>query len=86
MKSFTLHNLDPALAEALEQRAHAEGRSLNRTSQDLLRAAIGLESARHPDHTDFFRDLWGTWDEAQLREFNRRVATLKQVDPADWKK
>jgi len=86
MKSFTLHNLDPVLAEALERRARREGRSLNRTSQDLLRAALGIESARSLDHTDSFRDLCGTWDESQLQEFNQAVATLEQVDPADWKK
>jgi len=83
MKSITLHNLDPDLAEALARKARAEGRSLNRTSQELLRAALGLGGPDKPDRTESSRDLFGTWSQQERREFSRRIAPLERVDPAD---
>jgi len=84
MKSITLHKLDPAVAEKLEQRARERGQSLNRTAQYLLRLALGLEQRQTIDRTESFRDLFGTWDKKDLREFNKRVSDLDRVDPADW--
>jgi len=84
MRSFTLHKMDPLLAEKLEQRAREGGQSLNRTAQDLLREALGLQGPEGADRTESFRDLFGTWDEDDLREFKERVADFDRVDPADW--
>ena len=84
MKSITMHKLDPVVARELGKRARAQGRSLNRTAQELLRIAMGLPGAKGIDRTDAFRDLHGTWSEEDLREFNERVADLGRIDPADW--
>ena len=84
MKSITLHKLDPVLARALEERARSKGLSLNRTSQELLRSALGLDLGSVPDHTEAFGDLFGSWSREDLTEFNQRVADLERTDPADW--
>jgi plasmid stability protein len=84
MKSITLHNLDSALAEKLEERARERGQSLNRTAQDVLRTALGLHGKQEVDRTEAFLDLFGAWDEKDVQEFNLRVADLNRVDRADW--
>jgi hypothetical protein len=86
MKSITLHKLDSALAGKLEQRARERGQSLNRTAQDLLRSALGLKGPQGFDRTDSFLDLFGTWNEEDVREFEERVADLNRVDPVDWER
>ena len=85
MKSITMHKLDPLLARELEKRARAQGRSLNRTAQDLLRSALGLAESKGIDRTDSFKDLHGTWSEQDLIDFRERVVDLDRVDPADWR-
>jgi plasmid stability protein len=84
MKSITLHNLDREVAQELEKRARSHGHSLNRTAQDLLRVALGLQGSRGMDRTEIFRDLHGTWNEEDLNDFNERITDLQQVDLADW--
>lgn len=84
MKSITLHKLDPALARALEERARSRNQSLNRTSQELLRTALGLDSRETSDLTEAFLDLFGCWTEADLAEFNANVLDLNTVDRSDW--
>ena len=84
MKSITMHRLDPLVARELEKRARAQGRSLNSTAQDLLRAALGLSGSSPIDRTEAFRDLHGTWTQQDWREFRERVADLDRVNPADW--
>ncbi|MCA9416199.1 MAG: hypothetical protein KC931_15855 [Candidatus Omnitrophica bacterium] len=84
MKSITLHKLDSALAEKLEQVAHERGQSLNRAAQDLLRVALGIDRSPVIDRAEVFRDQFGTWSQEDLDEFNRRNADMSQVDPKDW--
>ena len=60
------------------------GQSLNRTAQDLLRLALGLPESQPIDRTDSFRDLFGTWGEKDVSEFNERSSDLNRVNPADW--
>lgn len=84
MKSITLHKLDAALAEQLELAARQRGQSLNRTAQDLLRVALGIDRSPRIDRTEAFMDQFGTWSQDELDEFNRRNADLNRVDPIDW--
>jgi len=84
MKSITMHKLDPRVAEELERRARAQGRSLNSTAQDLLRSALGLSGAKGIDRTEAFKDLCGTWSDEDLRDFRKRTADLDRVDPSEW--
>jgi hypothetical protein len=58
---------------------------LNKTAQDLLRAALGLDRPQGTDRTDAFRDLFGTWTQEDLAEFNRRISQFEEIDPGDWK-
>lgn len=85
MKSITLHKLNAELSEALEQEAELRGQSLNRTAQALLRQSLHLDTgAGRVDHTEDFRDLFGTWDAASAQEFRAATADLGRIDAADW--
>jgi len=84
MKSITLHKLDSELAERLERLARERGQSLNRTAQDLLRVALGINRSSMIDRAEIFMDQFGTWSQEDLDEFNRRNADMSQVDPRDW--
>ena len=84
MKSITLHKLDPDVASELEQRARDQGRSLNRTAQELLRTALGLQRGKGTDRTESFHDLFNSWNREELLEFNKRSEDLGRVDPAEW--
>lgn len=84
MKSITLHKLDAALADQLELTARQRGQSLNRTAQDLLRFALGIDRNPRIDRTEAFLDQFGTWSQEDLDDFNRRNADLTRVDSKDW--
>ena len=84
MKSITMHKLDPLIAQELEKRARAQGRSMNSTAQDLLRSALGLSGARGIDRKEAFKDLCGTWSEEDVRDFRERTADLDRVDLSEW--
>lgn len=83
MKSITVHGLDDQVYERLKRQAEAAGRSLNRTTKAILGAAVGLGSAV-PDHREDFLDLFGSWSEEDLREFQQATEDLRRVDAADW--
>jgi plasmid stability protein len=78
MKSITIHGLDDALEERIRSKAGEEGLSLNETIKQLLRKSLGL-SERQPD-CRHFDDLFGTWSQADLQEFNRATDDLGQID------
>ena len=84
MKSITLHKLPPALAEKLEQEARERGKSLNKTAQELLQTALGMDTSQPVDPLEEFRDLIGKWTQEEVDEFNRNIADMRQIDPEDW--
>ncbi len=83
MKSITLHNLEDALAQKIEEYAREQNTSLNRAAQGLLRQALGLEKGRRsqPD----FREFSGIWSENEYKKFNAALADFESVHPDDWK-
>ncbi len=83
MKSITVHGLDDQVYERLKKRAAAEGRSLNRTAKAILGEAVGL-GPTVTDHRQDFLDLFGTWSQRDLQEFQQATADLRRVDTTDW--
>lgn len=84
MRSITIHDLDPSIAALVKQRARDEGLSLNRTLKLLLEEALGVRPAAQK-HRAHFEKFCGMWTKAQAAEFDRTVADLGTVDPADWR-
>lgn len=57
MKSITIHDLDESLEAGIEEKARAEGRSLNKTVKVLLRQALGLQERHQGDRKADFADI-----------------------------
>jgi hypothetical protein len=83
MKSITVHGLDDSVYELLKSKAQAEGRSLNKTTKGLLQEALGVHPMARSYREDFM-DLFASWTEEDLRDFEQATAELRQVDPGDW--
>ena len=84
MKSITIHALDNTLDARIRERAKAEGKSLNKTIKGLLEEALGLSGKKSRDHREDFMDLYGSWAEADVEEFEQATRDLRQVDAGDW--
>jgi len=83
MKTMTIRNVPAELAQALEKERRKRGTSLNRTVLALLRNALGVTS--HAVRSNGLRQLAGTWNEAEYKQFEQAVAPLGEVDEAMWR-
>ena len=84
MKSITIHNLDDVLNELIRKKAKSEGLSLNKTIQNLLREALKMERQEKSNRRKCFLDLFNTWTEDDLKEFNNNTEDMDKINPADW--
>lgn len=84
MKSITIHDLDDSLEALIQEKARAEGLSLNKTVKMLLRQALGLAPGGNGDKKADFTEFCGVWTEAEEAEFERNTKDLREVDPRDW--
>jgi hypothetical protein len=84
MKSITIHDLDESLEAGIEEKARAEGLSLNKAVKKLLRKALGLESGGNGERKADFTEFSGVWTPAEAREFEKKTRELRKVDPRDW--
>lgn len=84
MKSITIHNLDDRLAALIARKAREEGISMNKLIKGLLAQALGIAPQPEQNRKEAFMDLFGSWDQADLEEFQRNVQDFNEVDPKDW--
>ncbi len=81
IKTLTIRNLPPALAEALESEKRLRGKSLNQTVIDLLDQGLGTRGAR----SNGLASLGGGWSEKEFRDFEQATAQFEQVDEELWR-
>lgn len=81
IKALTIRNLPAPVAEALEREKRRRGRSLNQTVIDLLGQSLGVQGSR----SNGLGQLAGSWDEKDMREFERAVAPFEQIDEELWR-
>jgi len=81
LKTLTIRNLPPEVAEALEREKKRRGESLNQTVIDLLGQGLGVGNAR----SNGLARLAGSWTEAELRRFEEAVAPFEAIDPELWR-
>ncbi len=80
-KSITIHNLDEALAQLIEQRAREEGNSLNATIKKLLQESLGIPAdTKYADFSKFC----GGWTEEEFEEFQKNTEDMERIDPTEW--
>ena len=83
MKTMTIRNVSPELAQALDKERRKRGISLNRTVLALLRNTLGVPS--QPVRSNGLRELAGAWSEAEYQQFEQAVVPLGEVDEAMWR-
>lgn len=80
MKTLTVRNLPPDVAEALEREKRRRGQSLNQTVIDLLSQGLGVGTTR----SNGLARLAGRWSEEDFRRFQEAVAAFGAVDRELW--
>jgi len=84
MKSITIHGLDEILAREIYEKAERQGVSLNKTIKVLLRQALGIGVETTKNRKAYFQDIFGTWSEADAKQFDKKLKTFEKLDPEDW--
>jgi hypothetical protein len=78
--TISLRNLPPEIERAVVEKSRRDGISLNKAVAKLLETAIH-PAPRNSDFDEFV----GAWSPAEVAEFAQHLATVRQVDPLDWK-
>jgi plasmid stability protein len=81
MKTLTIRNVPPDLAEALQDERARSGTSLNQTVLDLLHQRLGVGVVR----SNGLARLAGTWTDEEFEQFQAVTAVFEQVDEELWK-
>ena len=84
MKTLTIRNVTPTLADALEKEKHRLGTSMNSTVLHLLNESLDLNE--HGGRwTNGLERFAGTWSEEEFEEFERNTAIFSVIDEEIWK-
>ena len=83
MKTMTIRNVSPDLAEALEEEKSRRGLSLNRTVLALMQEALGV--SEEAERSNGLRRLAGTWTADEFREFEEAVRPFREIDEELWR-
>ena len=84
---LTVQGLDAALEQRLHAEARRRGLSVNRTTLELLRQAVGLAPRTSHSVAGPFADLdhlAGTWTPEEAGAFDRTLAGSRPVDRELW--
>lgn len=84
MKTLTVRNVTPVLAEALEEEKKRLGVSMNSTVLHLLSESLNLNS-RPRQWTNGLEKLAGGWTEEEFEEFQAVLAEIRVIDEEMWK-
>ena len=84
MKTLTIRNVTPRLADALEKEKHRLGTSMNSTVLHLLNESLDLNK-RGGRWTNGLERFAGTWTEGEFEEFERNTAVFNVIDKELWK-
>jgi len=83
LQAITLRNIPPDTARRIAEKATADGISLNKAVIRLLEESSTQSTPPKPERTDFSK-LAGGWDAEEADAFDRYLAEMRRIDPADW--
>jgi hypothetical protein len=86
VNSITLHNLGDSLYALLKRKARKEGKSLNRTIQELLAESMGLgrTAGKTGKKKDIYDELCGALSAEELRTMEEVEKEFEAIDEKDW--
>jgi hypothetical protein len=84
--TITIHHLDDATADWIEDQAAQRGVDKETILLELIRRGLDLEQEKSelPRYHDL-DSLAGTWSEEEAAAFDRATASLRQVDEELWR-
>ena len=87
MDQLTITGIDDELSACLRGMAERERISLNQAALKLLRKGAGLTDGRKPTGPigSSLDDLFGTWTEAEAKEFDSALQVFETVDEEAWR-
>ncbi len=50
----------------------------------LLKKALGLNKIEQHSNIKDYKDLFGTWNERDLKLFEENVSDFEKIDQSDW--
>jgi len=83
MSQITVRNLDDGVERIIRQRAQAQNQSLSDVTNQLLRQAVGLETANAKKRN--LRNLAGKWTLEEAQAFEQTQRIFDQIDEEVWK-
>ncbi|MDZ4846513.1 MAG: hypothetical protein SH857_13300 [Chitinophagales bacterium] len=84
-KSITIKNLDHDLFQKLKEEAKKQGKDVNALLVQLLANFFDIKPNRKKGSKKELKDLAGTWNKKEYREFMDNTADLRQIDEQLWK-
>lgn len=85
MKSITIYGLDDVLDRRIREKAKTQKLSLNKTVKKLLEKSLGMNQEKKKGRREDFMEFFGVWSDSDLKEFNKTVSELNQIDESDWR-
>ena len=85
MKSITVRNIEPSLAQTLKEVAKREKRSVNQLVIDILKKHCGLEKEKRYTRIHHDMDhLFGRWTRAEFDQIQGKMNGERRIDPELW--
>jgi len=85
MATMTVRGIDTEVAKLLKDQANSEGISVNAPLLKMVKESLGIEKKRRTKIYHDLDHLAGTWNEKDLKEFQKNVEDLEKVDKELWK-
>ena len=83
MKTLTIRNVSPQLADALLEEKKRRGKSVNSVVLEFLSHDLGIESGHR--RSNGLSQLAGRWTQEDLDEFETAVKAFDEIDEELWK-
>jgi plasmid stability protein len=83
--NFTVHGLDPEVAQALRDYASRTKKSLNASAKELLRTALGLPTPDEKARLAAWRSFLGSLPDEDADEMRETLKSFETIDEEMWK-
>jgi plasmid stability protein len=83
MGQITIRGVPEHIERAIRRKAADEHKSINRTVNELLQRALGLESAGQKRRD--LSDLSGSWDQEEAEAFENATRIFEEIDKEVWR-
>ncbi|MBR4188482.1 MAG: hypothetical protein IKQ55_00790 [Kiritimatiellae bacterium] len=83
--NFTVHGLDPEVAQALRDYASRTKKSLNASAKELLRTALGLPTPDEKARRNAWREACGCISKEDGDDWLKTLVAFEQIDEEMWK-